>query len=486
MVATLAASAVLAAPAQAQVTVRVGAPLPGVAPIAPGYVGLALEYQSAARYAGGSAATPNRVFEQLVRNLAPGQSPVIRIGGDSTDHTWWPAPGLVARPGLTYALTPGWIGTIATLARDLDARLTLGINLEANSPAVARAEANALLAGIGEPYVDSLQIGNEPSLYGSFSWYTSNGHRVPGRRRGWSVRRYLKQYAAIRRVLPALPLAGPDLGDVAWMGQLATILSAEPRIDEVTYHRYAGNRCFGRRGTPSYPSVANLLSAADSRGLADTITRYAALARRRHDTFRVDELNTEACGGKSGVSDTFASALWALDTLFAMAADGATGVNIQTFPSARYRLFTFAQAAGQWSATIAPEYYGLLLFAQAAPAGARLLATSGGMPPAVRVWATQAVDGSTRILLIDDSTTSPVTVRILVPGATATGGLVTLDAPSAYAKSGVMLGGQSFATPTTTGTLAGQPAAEPVPAGDQGYTVTVHAASAALLTVPGR
>ncbi len=35
-------------------------------------------------------------------------------------------------------------------------------------------------------------------------------------------------------------------------------------------------------------------------------------------TFRVDEMNAITCAGTPGVSDTFASALWVLNALFAM------------------------------------------------------------------------------------------------------------------------------------------------------------------------
>jgi len=126
-------------------------------------------------------------------------------------------------------------------------------------------------------------------------------------------------------------------------------------------------------GSLKYPTVANLLSSYASRGIADGISRYAAIAHRSGDTFRIDEMNSVACGGKAGDSDTFASALWVLDTLFAVARSGADGVDIHTFPNARYGLFTFHRVGAGWSASVRPEYYGLLMFAQAAPPGARLL-----------------------------------------------------------------------------------------------------------------
>jgi len=41
-----------------------------------------------------------------------GQAPVLRIGGDSTDTTWWPTPGLRPPPGVTYSLSPRWLAVV--------------------------------------------------------------------------------------------------------------------------------------------------------------------------------------------------------------------------------------------------------------------------------------------------------------------------------------------------------------------------------------
>ena len=43
-------------------------------------------------------------------------------------------------------------------------------------------------------------------------------------------------------------------------------------------------------------------------------------------------MNGVSCGGTRGVSDTFASALWVLDTLFEMARLGVSGINIHSVP----------------------------------------------------------------------------------------------------------------------------------------------------------
>src|SRR5437763_2720432 len=66
--------------------------------IPPGFLGLGIEYRSLANYAGGDPNEVDPVLETLIRNLTPGQSPVLRIGGDTTDWSWWLGPRYVQTP----------------------------------------------------------------------------------------------------------------------------------------------------------------------------------------------------------------------------------------------------------------------------------------------------------------------------------------------------------------------------------------------------
>ena len=108
------------------------------------------------------------MFVQLVRNLNPGQAPVLRIGGDTTDWTWWPVPGLRKPPGVTYTLSPRWISVTRALAQKLRAHLILGIDLEAGNVELARFEANKLVDGLGHGSVQALELGNEPACTARF------------------------------------------------------------------------------------------------------------------------------------------------------------------------------------------------------------------------------------------------------------------------------------------------------------------------------
>jgi hypothetical protein len=126
-------------------------------------------------------------------------------------------------------------------------------------------------------------------------------------------------------------------------------------------------------------------------------------------------------------------------------------------------------------------YYGLLMFAQAFPPGAQLLpVTVPGGP--VKVWATRAPDGRTRVVVINKDRSSPVVVSLDLPGPQTPASTESLTAPGVRATSGVGIGGQSFGTETRTGRLAGPPRLGSVVPGAGIYSVRLPAASALLLT----
>jgi hypothetical protein len=390
----------------------------------------------------------------------------------------------VTRPaGVTFALTERWVAVLRALTRELGARLVLGLNLEAASGPVAAAEARALLAGLGSGAVEAFELGNEPSLYGIFPWYrTRSGRGVTGRPGGYGFTDFVREFTSIAAQLPAHALAGPSIGGPGWIPDLGRFLAAEPSVKIATVHRYPLQLCLTSPRSSRYPTVANLLATSASRGLADLFAPAVAAAHSRGLPLLVDELNTVACGAAPAVSQTFAAALWAPDALFELKRAGVDGVEMHTFPGAGYELFRLHRAGTGWAAAVAPEYYGLLLFAAAAPAGARLLPVSGSSPEVVRTWATLGRDGRVRVLVIDKDPSRAVTVRLRLP-ATAPAGVERLEAPSVRARAGVTLGGRTYGASTMTGALA--PPVEPaVHASGGTYTVTVPAGTAALVSVP--
>jgi hypothetical protein len=445
-IAIIAASAALLATSAAEAQTPISAQVSSTAsgqPLPPGFVGMSVEYGALHDYTGRDANAIDPLLAPLLRALAPGQAPVLRIGGDSTDHTWWPIRGVIPPEGVSYTLTDDWLRTTRSLAATLGARLILGINLATARPAIAATEARALLQGIGRQYVTALEIGNEPDLYGMFVWYRDrNGRTISARPHNWNLGSYIVDFSHWRAALPTAPVAGPAFAGLDWMSSLDEFLSHEPGLAMVTFHRYPLRGCVHNPSEAGYPSIPALLSDESSAGLAQEIAPYVSLAHSDGVPFRLDELNSVACRGRSGVSDTFASALWVLDTLFNLASVGVDGVNVHTLPGAAYELFTISDRRGHWSAFVHPEYYGMTTFAQAFPAGAQLLSVSAPSGP-VKVWATRSTDGTIRVTLINKDATTDYAVTLKLPGAPTAAHGELLHAPTLSSKSGVT------STPTT-------------------------------------
>lgn len=469
-------------------------------PVPPGFVGLSLEYPALTAYAGTDPDSLNPVFERLVGNLSPGHAPVLRIGGDSADGTWWPVPAMKKPPGVTYALTDDWLAVAGALTRKLHARVLLGLNFEADQPALAAAEAHALSSAIGSRPLLGFELGNEPELYGTFPWYrTSSDEGVPGRPRGYGFAAFQADYRTFAGELGDVPLAGPATGGPGWNRYLGRFLAAEPTVRMVTVHRYPLQVCFTPVTSSRYPTVAHLLAREATTGLGTSFASAVAVAHRHGLPLRVDELNTVSCGADPSISQSGASALWALETLFELARAGVDGVNLHTFPGAGYGLFSFADHDGRWRGSVAPEYYGLLVFAQAAPPGARLLHISGDRSATVRVWATKARDGTIGIVVVNQDLGHPVSVALAVADHRGTATAETLRLPeSSFGQESpagdrgtssvvdpVTLGGQRIAAGSATGRLTGPRKVSTLMPSSGRYRLVLPAASAALVTIGG-
>jgi len=269
----------------------------------------------------------------------------------------------------------------------------------------------------------------------------------------------------------------------SWISNLQQFMRAE-RPSMVTIHRYPLQSCSAVPGSFNYPTISHLLGSTASAGLADALEPYVAMAHAHHLRFRNAEMNSVSCGSDNRVAETFASALWVTDTLFNLVHAGVDGVNIHTFNGANDQLFSTTRMGSRWHAYVAPEYYGVWLFSQAAPPGSRLLRVSGhGATNSLRVWATRAQDGRVRIVLINDSIAHAETVAVRVPGKAATATLERLRAPSVGSTGGVTLGGRSFRTDTTTGLPRGRSQTTKLTAVAGAYVVRVPATSAAMITV---
>jgi hypothetical protein len=453
------------------------------------YLGLSLEYWTLENYAGRDPNAINPIFVRLLHDVLPPRGGIIRIGGVTTDKTWWPVHGVPHSPGVNYWLTARRLDVARALATATRSRLIMGINLEQGSAALAGAEGRAMVAHIGRGRLLAFELGNEPELFGNphFAWYRRDGHPATGRAQSYDLSAFTRDFTRIGQALPGgVPLAGPSSTISGWIGNLDPFLTGAPRLRLVTLHGYPFAACFASPSSPQYPTLQRLLSPLASSDLASSLAPFVNIVHAHHLPLAVDEMNSISCGNPPALPNSFAMALWIVDALFADAAAGVDSVNVHTWPGAVYQLFRFTHPRRGWSGAVFPEYYGLLLFARAAPPGSRLL-TASTSNPLVRAWATRGADGRIRIALINDDTSDPQPVSVTltntdparVHGAT----LELLRAPGALAKGGVTLAGQSFGTRTSTGVLKGRRQLIAVSANNGVLSLQLPAASAGLVTV---
>jgi hypothetical protein len=204
----------------------------------------------------------------------------------------------------------------------------------------------------------------------------------------------------------------------------------------------------------------------------------------------LEETNSFYYGGAKDVSDTFAAALWGLDSLYWWASHGAAGVNFHAGDHvARGDTNVPCWYSPFWTAPDGYAAHSLAYGMKAFDLGGH-----GRMIPAVlssaainlTAYAVQAPDGSLRVTLINkthgaDATDAQVTLTQAYGAPTFRQRRVMfLTAPQGdvAAKTGITLGGAAI---TDDGSWTGTWTPLPQPANGGLLTVTVPAASAAVV-----
>jgi hypothetical protein len=165
------------------------------------------------------------------------------------------------------------------------------------------------------------QIGNEVDLFGRHL-------RDP---KTWSVMAYLREWLVLARAIAAKVAAAkfgmPDVaGAVTWLTEIADqwpSFQAPPNVTTLTHHYY-----FGGPATNPDINIANLLKPATLQKVQNGANIATAAASRIGARVRMTEGNTCYRGGKPGVSDVFAAALWAADYSLLLASNDYSGVNL--------------------------------------------------------------------------------------------------------------------------------------------------------------
>jgi hypothetical protein len=374
---------------------------------------------------------------RLLRSLGPG---MLRFGGITADQNVAWADAATARPAwASSVIGPAQLRAIGVLARRSGWRVLLTLGMAHYEPTAAAREVAAAHSALGSNLA-AIEIGNEPNAYGSHGL-----RELP-----WIAQGYEEQVGSYREAIaaltPGVPIAGPDVSGSGvfseWGGEEA--LAQTPVL--LTGHHYP----LGCAQTPA-PSIEALLSGATRGREARSLATYLSVASPTGIPLRIDESNSVSCGGVTGVSDTFASALWATAYITQAMAVGVAGINLQGNPTncAGYTPLCapdpMALAEGRLRAR--PEWYALLLTRSLV--GTRPLPTtiSAEGSPNLVVASFSEPDHSLKVILVDDEPqgSSPLVLRLDVGAGLGGAHILRLTAPSPSATGGVQLAGRTVA-----------------------------------------
>ena len=446
------------------------------------FVGFSDEYTVVPRHL-----TPQ--VAQLFEDLAAygGGPPVYRLGGGSTDSSWF-APVRPQRPrGAYYGITSGYLAALRDFVTRTGSPLVLGLNLGLDRPSLAGEWATAAENHL--PSIKAFELGNEPDI---FFERVLNGvtPRAYMRSRRWDAADYVRDLRRFMRRLRPLhlkaPVGAPGMCcKPKFLRYLPQIVRDQRRdLGLITLHQYPLLSCDAKPGSRDYPTPAKLLAPGALVRPVKLLSDAVSVGRRYHLKVRLTETNSVACGGAVGTSDVFGSALWSADWYFTLAALGLDGADIHT---SNPTYAPFRTIAGQTA--VGPVYYGLLLFAETVGHGGRMIpSTYFGVRERrganVKVWGVRdAAKHQVRVAVIN-KTGPGGTVTLRVPGARGAGTLKLLAAPSLRSRRGITWGGQRFLVPTPDGKLSGPLVVHRVARRAGGtYRIRVRRHTAALLTV---
>lgn len=448
--------------AQASLTVSTGE----AGLIGPGFAGLSYEKSSLCEPLFSAA---NTELVGLFKLLGPS---ILRIGGNSVDQSVW-TPG--GRGQTAGQIAPSDVAALGGFLRPAGWRCIYGVNLGgaasgATTPALAAAEVSSVAQQLG-PALAGIEIGNECDGYGAPASYFADN---------WSLAQFQSLWGQFRTAIltatPGVPITGPASGSnvSTWTVPFGESVTRNS-ISLLTQHYYRGN------GQSSAATAANLVLPDPN--LVNSLGLLNAGARSIGIPYRMAECNSYYNGGASGVSDSFASALWVVDFLFNCAQGSAAGVNLHG--GGDWTGYTPIADANGSVVGARPAYYGMLLFTLAGQGTLCQTQLSAGQINAT-AYAVRTAGGGLNLMVVNKDASQSLQLTAILPQIANTATLLAMtqlssgaSGPSLSATSGVTIQGAAVAgdgsfTPSSAYNLA---------AGSSQLACYVPAASAVLIQI---
>ncbi|MBO9618080.1 MAG: hypothetical protein J7539_03505 [Niabella sp.] len=412
-------------------------------------------YETSALTDGNFLSPGNTALIQLIRNLGQGY---LRVGGNSSDNLVWTGGPRDAQTGKD-SLTTTDIDHFAAFANAVGWPVVFGLNMGVFDLSRATAEAGYLNSSSLKNNIAYLQSGNEPDLF------AGNGHRSSTYQLTDYENQWEQYYNVIKSSKLSFPFAGPDVAyNTKWTAGFSAAESHN--IGLLTAHYY-------RTGPASDTSITYKTILANDAHLPTYLDALNNTAKTYQLPYRIAECNSVYSGGRKGVSDVFASALWALDFMWTAATHHCQGVNFHGGQGGAYTPIAISNGVPE----ARPEYYAQLAF-HAGAVGQLIPASLTSTPLNLSAFACTAA-GAEYVTIINKEEQQAIALTIQ-PGIKAQSAqLMALTAPGLTSASGVSFAGSQ---PDASGNFTPQKSQVYAPSNGN-FVVTIPAASAMVIVI---
>lgn len=400
----------------------------------------------------------NSAVVQLFKNLGPG---ILRFGGNTSDRIPWTGNSRTVNNGMNSLNTTD-IDRMAKFTSAIGWPVIFGLNLGANDPKSAAEEAKYIAATL-KGNLNALQMGNEPDYYMFDKLRKSNYSYAD------FIGEWKSYYSAINSVAPRLPFAGPDVGyNTGWIEALANNEKGILRLIDQHYYPH--------RGTDAGLAYNDIL--VKDNALDKYFQTLHDISKRVNLPYRITECNSASYGGKVGVSDVFASALWGLDFMWQAAQNNCAGVNFHsgTNTDQHYTAITIDNGI----LTARPLYYGMLAFRYATNSNATIIPTSmDNNTYNCSAYACALANGDYAITIINKEVSKNFSINVQLSKSASTISIARLTAPLVISATGVRFANSQV---NTDGTFKPN-ISEQFSINKDTFTINIPASSAAVIKV---
>ena len=345
-------------------------------------------------------------------------SPMTRLGANDVERCTWVGTGTApSQPNgqpFNTKVTTGGVDQLCGFLAATGSKAIYGVNFQLGNVTASSAEAAYVMSQCSSSIL-GIEIGNEPDKFGT--WVSQQTD--------------YEKFADAILATPGALLVGP-----ACTSKAAVLFSA-PFADSVTA-KYPGKLTLLTQH--SYVAAANS-SACSVPNLQTTTTQLtdifdtiqAAATKNNLPGWRMDENNTCSGHGQQGVSDTFIASLWAIDYMFEVAKRGGSGINFHNGENGQDGTVPFYYEPLKEDkgavAQVQPEYYGMLLFAEAG-AGSMVSATVTTSAQSFTAWAIKA-NGFTSVVLNNRNASTGVNATVNLGSVVSSASAIYLEATPA-------------------------------------------------------